>query len=207
MNKNNLWSTGRTTDHHFDRIHNPWLRNTTKVVAVLTIVAVIFVGGAIISKATAVCAPNTTAGCPAPKVFAAKKYRHDKMGHAVHARTGAYFKHPKYAHKVIHRKVVKAVRRAGGAGSAGVSTVKHYMTSLWSNADCVGHGSYQPYSSGFDLCAFNGPKMTKEDVQDLGTAVLCGTGVALVAIDGAGLAILAVAGSSCAWGVWLSESS
>ncbi len=152
--------------------------------------------------------------CPPPDKWAAKKFRHGKMGRVHGFNEHRLFKNPRTARKVIIRKIDRALSRHHarpmyrGKALSAAGVYEH----LRASASCTGHGSYSPYSYGFDLCYFDGPKVTTDDIKNMGTTIFCvggaGLGIAL-APETASASAWLVAGwgaSACAWGAWIAAS-
>jgi hypothetical protein len=217
------WSTGRHTDPWFQRrFHTKWSQRVAKAVAIVAVVGIVCTALAMgLDRASAVEPTAPAAGrqvfvdrqcvmpggdpCPPPARFARDKFRHGKMGHANHP-TKWLFKNPRAVKAVIRHKIERRLARVVARHPhARVMSVDHYMHALWSDNQCEGQGSYQPYSYGFDVCNFAGPSplTTKEQVQQSGAVVLCGAGVAMAWADGAGIYALGLMGTTCAWSFWM----
>lgn len=212
---------------HSDRFTNmgrfePWFqrRFTTtwqRIIAKLVIVGVVcaaagFAFGLTFDKAVGAepsyrCATSHTAPCAAK--YAARKFRHHKMGHVNGVSPARLWRHPAAAKRVWIRKIQHA--RANGRVSTayrGMSAAQIYRSTM-KNATCAGHGSYSPYSYGYDVCTIQGSetRMTTKDIQNTGAVIFCGTGVALGAITSeVGGWMVGLGAANCMWGAWIAAS-
>lgn len=144
--------------------------------------------------------------CPAQ--FAVTKFKHGKMGKVHGVKASRVWKHPAAARKVWIRKIDRKLSRSRPAFARGMSAAQLYRQAM-STASCVGHGSYSPYSYGFDVCTIQGPetRITTEDIQKTGAVIFCGGGVVIGAVTSeVGGWVIAFGAASCAWSAWMSMS-
>jgi len=213
------WNVGLGVDPWFQRsFRAKWPQRAAKVLTVVVAVGLVcFLLGLGIGRAAA--APPEDRAHPSRCVdmhqepcrrgaarWAARSFQRGRMGHADH-RTAWFFRHPRVAKREIHRMVTRRIARMRDRGTAGRSlrSARYYTARLWGGSTCDGQGSYSPYSYGFDVCEYAGPSpmTTKQQIQNAGTLVLCGAGVALGWWNGAGAAVVAVGASTCGWSLWL----
>ena len=220
------WNVGFGVDPWFQRrFRGKWRQRGAKLVTIVVVIGLVcFLLGLGIGKAVAAPVPGPVgsgdhtgpaARCVdmhqepcrrAASRWAARSFRHGRMGHANH-RTAWFFRHPAAAKRTIHRMVKHRISRirARGTAARGLRSARYYTAKLWRGSTCDGQGVYSPYSYGFDVCNYAGPSpmTTKQQLQNGGTLALCGAGVALGWLSGAGLAVVAVGAASCGWGLWL----
>lgn len=154
------------------------------------------------------CVTHDGDPCPAP--YAAKKFRHHKMGRVHGVNPARVWKHPAAAKRVWIRKIKRA-RAHGRVSTAyrGMTAAQIYKNAM-SDATCAGHGTYSPYSYGFDVCTIQGPetKLTTKDIQNTGAVIFCGGGVALGAVTSeVGGWMIGWGAASCMWGAWIAASN
>jgi hypothetical protein len=211
------WSAGRHLDPWFEqRFGSTWAQRIAKTIAVVVVVGLVaFLFGWGLNKAVAAEPQSSTRACvtpeqnpcPPPAKFAARKYRHGKMGYATHS--AAWFFHGDRAvkqvikHKIQHR--LERIAATHPARRQSLRSASFYLHQLWDGAKCDGHGSYNPYAWGFDICNYAGPSplTVKEQVQSSGALIICGGGVAFAWADGAGVYVLGLMGTSCTWAFWM----
>jgi hypothetical protein len=214
------WSTGRHFEPFFrDHFRSKWSQRAVKVIAIVVVVGLIAFGlGWGVGKASAApvqgsqphareCVDPQQDPCPPPDTFALNKFKNGKMGNANHA-TPWFFTNDAEVKEVIKNKIERKLGRIAARNpsrAARMESAQTYVNRLWSSADCDGQGSYNPYAWGFDVCNFAGPSplSTKQQVQQSGALVLCGAGVAFAWADGAGVYVLGLMGTTCAWSFWL----
>lgn len=154
------------------------------------------------------CVTSSGDPCPPPKKFAVRKFKHGKMGRVSGVKPGRVYAHPKQARKIWIRKINHKLAHQRPAFARGMSAAQLYAHTM-NSATCAGHGSYNPYAWGIDVCTIQGPEnqMSLKDIQNTGTVVFCGGGVVLGAITSeAGGWVIGWGAASCAWGAWLALS-